>query len=70
MDNAIIFGDDSLYLLGKNDLENSIPKWSAYLPAKINDAIVTKDSSVFLSSWDEESANGGLYTLKMKRLVM
>ena len=68
LDNAIIFGDDSLYLLGKNDLENPIPNQLAYLPAKINDAIVTKDSSIFLSSWDEESANGGLYALVNEKI--
>ena len=56
MDKAIIYGKDSLYLLGKNDLENPIPNKSVYPSTKINDAIVTKDSIVFLSSW--ESVNG------------
>ena len=67
-DNEFIYGEDSLCFFLKNDGESVILSKSLYLPAKINDAVVTKDSSIFLSSWDDQSTNGGLYKLVKNKI--
>ena len=68
LDNVFVYTEDSLCFYSKNNPESAFLGQTFYLPSKINDAIITNDSSIFLSSWDAQSSMGGLYTLQKDRI--